>query len=401
MREYKKCKKVINIKRVFLIVTDSLGIGELPDADRFNDRGSNTLKSLFMSGTLNIPTLERLGIFDIEGNEYAKTKTAHEGTVARMGEKSNGKDTTVGHWEIAGLISENSFPTYPNGFPDSIINEFEKLTGRVVLCNKPYSGTEVIKDYGREHEQTGGLIVYTSSDSVFQVAANESIVPVEELYRYCEIARAILKGEHSVGRVIARPFVGKYPEYKRTANRHDYSVVPPADTMLDYLKNNDYQVISVGKISDIFAGKGITRSIKTVSNTDGMDKTIRLTDEDFKGLCFVNLVEFDSVYGHRNDIKGYTEALNGFDKQLSCLLSRLTNDDLLIVTADHGCDPATESTDHSREYTPLIVYGDSVKAVNLGTRDTFADIGKTVLDVFGIDNDLAGKSFFNEIMIGK
>jgi len=383
---------VIIIKRVFIIVLDSLGIGELPDAEKYGDSGSNTLKTLLDSSILNVPTLAEMGLFNIEGIDYIKKTNKPTAAYARMAERSNGKDTTVGHWEIMGLVSEKPFPTYPNGFPKDIIKEFEKQTGRKVLCNKPYSGTQVIKDYGLLHEKNGDLIVYTSSDSVFQIAAREDIIPVDLLYRYCNIARSILVGEHAVGRVIARPFIGNHPDYTRTANRHDFSVVPPENTALDYLKEAGYDVISVGKINDIFAGKGITKAIPTVSNADGMDKTIKIANQDFNGLCFVNLVEFDSLYGHRNDVVGYVGALNEFDIRLKALKESLTNDDILIITADHGCDPATESTDHSREYTPMLAYGKSIKPFNLGTRDSFADIGKTILEIFGIDNELNGKT---------
>lgn len=388
------------MKRVFVIVLDSLGIGELPDAEVYGDSGSNTLKTLYDSGKLNIPNLENLGIFNVDNNYYAQNNKSPSGAYARMGELSNGKDTTVGHWEIMGLVSEKPFPTYPDGFPESIIKEFEKQTGRKVLCNKPYSGTEVIKEYGPEHEKSGALIVYTSSDSVFQIAAKEDIVPVETLYEYCRTARKILVGEHSVGRVIARPFSGEYPNYNRTANRHDFSVLPPKKTALDYLKDSGFDVISIGKINDIFAGQGITLSIPTKSNTDGMEKAIQTAKSGFNGLCFVNLVEFDSLYGHRNDIDGYTEALNIFDTQLGQLLTLLKEEDILFITADHGCDPATESTDHSREYTPLLIYGKKVSPCNLGTRKCFADIGSSVCDYFGISNALAGESFIKDILRG-
>lgn len=385
------------MKRVFVIVLDSLGIGELPDAAKYNDSGSNTLRSLYNSKKLNIPNLCTLGLFNIEGNDYFKADINHKSIISRMAEKSNGKDTTVGHWEIMGLVSEKPFPTYPDGFPDEIIKDFENKTGKKVIVNKPYSGTQVILDYGKQHEETGDLIVYTSSDSVFQIAAHESIVPINELYKYCEIARNMLVGEHAVGRVIARPFIGEYPNYTRTANRHDFSVAPPNKTALDFLKDSGFDVIAVGKINDIFAGKGITKAIPTVSNDDGMNKTLNLCEAEFNGLCFVNLVEFDSLYGHRNNTEGYTEALNVFDAWLGVFLSKLKTEDFLIITADHGCDPATESTDHSREYTPMLLYRKDIKPVNLGTRDSFADIGKTVLDVFDIQNDIDGVSFADAI----
>ena len=316
-----------------------------------------------------------------------------------MMEASKGKDTTIGHWEIAGIYSPRPLPTYPNGFPAEVLDEFSKRTGRGVLCNKPYSGTEVIKDYGEEHLKTGKLIVYTSADSVFQIAAHEDLVPVKDLYRYCEIARDILQGEHGVGRVIARPFNGEYP-FKRTPRRHDYSLLPPAETVPSVLKKSGFDVISVGKIYDIFAGQGFTESHPTSGNENGMDTTMGMANRDFNGLCFVNLVDFDMVYGHRNDVEGYATAMTAFDRWLGKFLPQLKEDDLLIITADHGCDPATPSTDHSREYTPMLAYGDKVKEnVNLGTRDSFADIGATLLEWFGVPTKhVYGKSFLKEIV---
>lgn len=372
---------------------DSLGVGEMPDSKLYGDEGSNTLKSLYDSKKLNIPNLTELGLFNITGNEYGPKSLSPKAMFARMAERSNGKDTTVGHWEIMGLVSEHSFPTYPDGFPKEIIEEFEKQTEKKVLCNKPYSGTQVIIDYGIEHEKTGDLIVYTSSDSVFQIAAREDIVPIEKLYDYCKIARRILVGEHAVGRVIARPFVGIHPEYTRTANRHDFSVLPPQNTALDLLKTNGFDVISIGKINDIFAGKGITESFPTTSNSDGMNKTMLMAKKDFNGLCFVNLVDFDSKFGHRNNTDGYAEALNEFDLWLGTFINNLKDDDILIITADHGCDPNTESTDHSREYTPMLMYGKRVPPVDMGTRIGFGDIGKTILKIFNIENDLVADPF--------
>ena len=354
-------------KRVFLIVLDSLGIGEMPDAYKWNDEGSNTLAAIRNNANFNCPTLEKLGLFNIDGVGGGVENPI--GSFARMTEVSNGKDTTVGHWEIAGLVSNSPFPTYPDGFPQEVIEEFEKLTGRKVLCNRTYSGTEVIKDYGEEHVKTGSLIVYTSADSVFQIAAHEDIVPIEELYSICKTARKILKGKHSVGRVIARPFAGEYP-FARTQNRHDFSLAPKNDTLLDLLKENGYKVISVGKISDIFAGKGISESFYTKNNLDGMITTQKIAKSGFEGLCFVNLVDFDSTYGHRNDVDGYAKALTEFDKELEKLLPLLCDEDIVIVTADHGCDPSTPSTDHSREYTPMIIFGNKIcSGINLGTRE--------------------------------
>ncbi len=384
-------------KRVFLIVLDSLGIGEMPDANLWKDEGSNTLKAIRKSSKFSVNILKNLGFFNIDGvGEGVQNPTA---SFAKMAEASMGKDTTIGHWEIAGLISSKPLPTYPNGFPSDIISSFEKLTKRKVICNKPYSGTEVIKDYGKEHIKTGNLIVYTSADSVFQIAAHEEIVPVKELYSYCEIARKLLTGEHSVGRVIARPFTGEYP-YVRTANRHDYSLVPPSKTMLNLLKDSGQEVISVGKINDIFVGSGITRSYKIKDNSDGMKITNQIAKSDFSGLCFVNLVDFDMKYGHRNDIDGYAQSLSIFDKELGEFLPLLNEEDLLIITADHGCDPSTLSTDHSREYTPMLIYGKSIKGgVNLHTRDTFADISATILEYFSVDKEkTSGTSFLSSVL---
>lgn len=386
-------------KRVFLIVLDSFGIGELPDAALFSDEGSNTLGSIVKSSQYDTPNMKKLGLFNIDGVSCGEKEAYTLGSYGRMGEKSMGKDTTIGHWEIAGLISEKPLPTYPNGFPEEVLNEFRKRTGRNVLCNKPYSGTDVIRDYGQQHVETGDLIVYTSADSVFQIAAHEDIVPLEDLYKYCTIAREILQGEHGVGRVIARPFVGEYPNFKRTAHRHDYSLIPPKKTMLDYLEQSGLETIGVGKIYDIFAGKGIQKTVSIVSNTDGMNKTLQIMDEEFNGLCFVNLVDFDMIYGHRNDIDGYAKAATEFDKQLGLFIDKMKDDDILIITADHGCDPGTPSTDHSREYTPMLVYGKKIKEnTSIGTRDTFADIGATILDIFDIQGDIGGTSFLKEIL---
>ena len=302
-----------------------------------------------------------------------------------------GKDTTIGHWEIAGHISPKPMPTYPNGFPQDVIDAFSKAVGRGVLCNKPYSGTEVIKDYGEEHMKTGKLIVYTSADSVFQIAAHEDIVPVEELYRYCKIAREILQGEHGVGRVIARPFIGTPGNFTRTPRRHDFSLVPPL-TMLNQLQEAGKEVLSVGKIKDIFAGSGITDFVYTSGNEEGIERTLENMDREFEGLSFTNLVDYDMLYGHRNDVDGYAKALTYFDQRLPELLGKLRDDDLLMITADHGCDPSTPSTDHSREYTPFIMYGKNAPTgKNFGTRKTFADIGATVLEYFGIPRRISGE----------
>lgn len=386
--------------RVFLIVLDSFGIGELPDAEKFGDKGSNTLKACFKSGKLSVPNMKKLGLFNIDGVDFENDEENPTGSFCRLGEKSAGKDTTVGHWEIAGLISNSPFPTYPNGFPREIIQEFEKRTGKKVLCNKPYSGTEVINDYGEEHLKTGDLIVYTSADSVFQIACHEEVVSVEKLYEFCAIARQILVGKHAVGRVIARPFVGDEKQgFVRTANRKDFSVTPPKNTLLDELLSNGKAVLGVGKIYDIFGGKGVGESFKTKSNSDGLNIVNQLIDRDFDGLCFINLVDFDSKYGHRNDVLGYTNALNEFDSWLGEFADKLGDDDMLIITADHGCDPSTLSTDHSREFVPLLVFGKRIKSgINLGTRESFSDIAKTIAQIFGVKNSLDGKSFLNEIM---
>lgn len=385
-------------QRVFLIVLDSFGIGNAPDAADFGDEGANTLHTITQSPEYDTPNMNKLGLSRIDGIDYLEKVENVIGSYGRLQEASRGKDTTIGHWEIAGIISPQALPTYPNGFPKELLDEFSKRTGRGVLCNLPYSGTDVIRDYGEEHIRTGKLIVYTSADSVFQIAAHEDVVPVEELYRYCEIARELLTGEHGVGRIIARPFTDAAPNFRRTSNRHDFSLLPPKDTMLDILQREGYDTYGVGKIYDIFAGKGIAHTQRIKDNVDGMEKTIALQDEDFNGLCFVNLVDFDMMYGHRNDIEGYAKAATTFDEQLGTFMERMKPEDILMITADHGCDPGFKGTDHSRECVPFLVYGDSVKeGVDLGTRKTFADISATVLDMFGIENTTDGTSFKGEI----
>lgn len=382
------------MKRVFIIVLDSMGIGELPDAHLWHDEGSNTLGAIRNHPNFNCPNLTKLGLFNIEGVGGGIANPA--ASFARMAEKSMGKDTTIGHWEIAGIISPKPLPTYPNGFPKEVIEEFERQTGRKTLCNKPYSGTEVIKDYGEEHMKTGALIVYTSADSVFQIAAHEDVVPVDELYEYCRIARRILQGEHGVGRVIARPFNGEYP-FTRTTRRHDFSLDPPATTMCDLIKKAGLASISVGKIFDIFAGRGLTESNPMKGNADGMRITLEKQKEDFCGLEFTNLVDFDMLYGHRNDVAGYAKAMTEFDVSLGTFMENMRDDDVLIITADHGCDPSTPSTDHSREYTPMLIYGKNIKnGVDLGTRKSFADISATVLEYLGVSQeDTCGESFLS------
>lgn len=388
------------MKRVFLIVLDSFGIGEAPDAKDFGDEGSNTLLAVSKSLYFDLPNLEKLGLFAVDGAEIDgdRQTTVPIGTYGRMTEQSKGKDTTIGHWEIAGIISEKPLPVYPKGFPEEVTAVFEQETGRKILCNRPYSGTEVIRDYGDEHVKTGALIVYTSADSVFQIAAHEDVVPPEELYRYCKIARKILTGKHGVGRVIARPFIGESGHYTRTSNRHDFSIEPPKLTMLDQLKEKGFDVIGIGKIHDIFAGKGVTEFSFTKNNEDGIEQTKEWMKKRFEGLCFVNLVDFDMLYGHRNDVDGYAKALSYFDKQLPKLLGLMQEGDILMITADHGCDPSTPSTDHSREYTPFLMYQyGQAKGVNLKTRKTFADIGSTVLDYFGIESKIDGTSVLEDI----
>ena len=377
------------MRRVFLIVLDSFGIGGMEDAASYGDVNVNTLRSVSSSPCFHMPNMRDLGLFDIDGvitADGTAKKGNYRASIARMTERSRGKDTTIGHWEIAGICSSKPLPTYPEGFPEEVLGAFSERTGRGVLCNLPYSGTAVIQDYGNAHMETGDLIVYTSADSVFQIAAHEEIVPPEQLYEYCRIARAILQGEHGVGRVIARPFEGPVGgPFTRTARRHDFSMEPPGITMLDQLVSAGKDVIAVGKIQDIFAGKGITESVYTGGNEEGISRTLEYLDRDFEGLCFINLVDYDMLYGHRRDIDGYAKALAYFDEKLPEITGKMRQEDILMITADHGCDPAyTATTDHTREYTPFIMYGQSVKPVNYGTRKTFADIGATVLQYFGI-----------------
>ena len=386
------------MKRVFLIVLDSLGIGEMPDADAFGDTGTNTLKRISASSKFAIPNLQKLGLGEIDGVDYLGQLRSQTAVVARVAELGCGKDTTAGHWELAGLVSERPMPTYPDGFPVEIIEEFEKRIGRDTLCNKPYSGTAVIAEYGEEHVKTGKPIVYTSADSVFQIAAHEDIIPLETLYEYCRIAREILVGEHAVGRVIARPFVGEVGSFTRTANRRDFSVVPPEETLLDKIKSAGMSVISVGKISDIFAARGITESHPTHSNAEGIETALKIMGRDFTGLCFINLVDFDMLYGHRQDVDGYARALSEFDEALPSVIDALRDDDLLIITADHGCDPGDDSTDHTREYIPLLVYGRGVRPENLGTLRGFTSVGRLVADYLGCDfTDAPSEKIYDKI----
>lgn len=387
------------MKRVFVLVIDSFGIGEMPDAAEFGDMGSNTLGSCSKSEKFLVPNMRRLGLFNIDGVGCGEKEKSPVGAYGRFAEKSRGKDTTVGHWELMGDISERPFPVYPKGFPKNIIEEFERATGRKVLCNLPYSGTKVLEDYGLEHIKTGGLIVYTSADSVFQIAAHEDVVPLKQLYEYCNLAREMLTGENAVARVIARPFIGEYPCFTRTSNRHDFSLEPRTETVIDILAKKNISVIPIGKIYDIFAGKSMINPIRTQNNADGIEKTLRTMDEDFSGFCFINLVDTDMVYGHRNDVDGYAEALSEIDRAIPQFIEKLNSEDMFIITADHGCDPGTPSTDHSREYIPMLCFGEKIGAVNLGTRVGFADIGATVLDALNVEVTIDGKSFLKEVLV--
>ena len=384
------------MKRVFIIVLDSLGIGAEPDAADFGDVGANTLRSVSAGKGFAIPHLLEAGMGNLDGVDYLPRTDKPTAALARLRERSRGKDTTIGHWELAGVVSPTPLPTYPDGFPAEVLDAFTQATGRGVLCNKPYSGTEVIKDYGEEHLKTGKLIVYTSADSVFQIAAHESLVPPEQLYAYCRAARKILQGEHGVGRVIARPFEGEWP-FRRTTNRHDFSLIPPR-TMLNAISEQGQAAIGVGKINDIFAGSGVTESIPTRGNTDGLAKTLALADRDFQGLCFVNLVDFDMLYGHRQDPDGYAAALAEFDRWLPDFLQKLGPEDMVFITADHGCDPSDQSTDHTREYVPLLALGQGIEPVNLGTRSTFADLAATVCELLGVAFETPGESFAAAIL---
>ena len=386
------------MKRIFLFVLDSFGIGAMPDSESFGDVGVNTLAACATSKELNIPNMIAAGLGSIDGVSCLSGEHV-AGACARLQEDSMGKDTTIGHWEIAGIVSPNPLPTYPEGFPEEVLEPFRQATGRRILANAPWSGTAVIEEFGDEHVKTGDLIVYTSADSVFQIAAHEEVVPLEQLYEYCRIARQQLQGKHGVGRVIARPFIGTSGAYKRTSNRHDYSLEPPARTMLDAIKESGKASIGVGKIHDIFAGRGTTEHVYNKSNTNGMEHAMHYADVDFEGLCFVNLVDFDMLYGHRRDIDGYAKALTEFDRWLPGFMAKMGEEDLVMITADHGCDPAyAATTDHTREYVPLLILGKGVKNVNLGTRTSFADIAATVTELLEVPFETPGRSFAKEIL---
>ncbi len=390
------------VNRITVIVLDGVGIGALPDAAKYGDEKSNTLSNTAKAvGGLNLPNLEAFGLANAAGVEIQGISPVDKPLAAfgKSAEKSAGKDTTTGHWEIAGIILEHPFPVYPSGFPPEIIQPFEAAINRKVLWNKPASGTEIIAMLGEEHMRTGYPIVYTSADSVFQVAAHEEVIPLEELYEICRKARALLTGKHAVGRVIARPFIGTPGDFKRTKNRKDFSVKPPSKTVLNSIAESGMEVVGVGKITDIFAGEGITRSLKTADNIDGVNKIINLLKTPFQGLIFSNLVEFDMLFGHRNNPGGYAGALKAFDNRLPEIMAALGEDDILVITADHGCDPTTPGTDHTREYVPLLIYGKPVNVCCLGTRETFADLGATIADLLKIPPPPAGESFANRIVL--
>ncbi|WP_333861675.1 phosphopentomutase [Clostridium sp.] len=388
------------MERVILIVFDSVGVGELPDAEEYGDAGSNTLGNISKAlGGLEIPGLYKLGIGNIQGVENLKRCEKPIGNFGKCAELSKGKDTVTGHWEIAGIVLETPLKTYPEGFPEDIIEEFQGKIGRKVLGNKVASGTEIINELGKEHVNTGYPIVYTSADSVFQVAAHEEVIPLKELYKMCSIARKMLLADRTVGRVIARPFINENGKYVRTSNRKDFALDPPKKTMLDYIKESGLNVMAVGKIEDIYNKRGITEAVHIKNNMDGIDKTLEYMKKNKPGLIFTNLVDFDMLYGHRNDVEGYAGAIIEADKRISEIISYMNEGDVLIITADHGCDPTTKSTDHSREYIPVLAYGKNLKSgVDIGIRKSYSDIGKTVLELLNVKNDLYGSSFKELIM---
>lgn len=388
-------------KRIVWIILDSVGIGELPDAELFGDKGANTLGHIFSHvSDFDLPNMRQLGLGNIDGTPDIEPVRKPMGIYAKVAEVSMGKDTTVGHWEMTGIKTDIPFPTYPNGFPEEIINEFiEKANVPGVLCNQVGSGTEVIKKYGQEHIDTKMPIIYTSTDSVFQIACHEKVYSPDELYRLCQIARNILKGKHQVARVIARPFLGEDGDYIRTSNRRDFSVLPKCDTLLDMLYEKGIKVVAIGKISDIFCGRGVTKAIHTKDNMDGIDKLLEEMDVTKEGLIFLNLVDFDSKWGHRRDVNSYAKGLTEFDDKLNLIINNLSSDDLLIINADHGCDPTFKGTDHTREYIPVLIYGiNANKDVNLHILNTFADIGQTIGDNFGVRLNI-GESKLEEIWI--
>lgn len=391
----------MQIKRVILLVLDSVGAGELPDAYLYNDQGSNTLANTAnIVGGLNLPNLEQLGLGNILHIKGVTKKNDSRAAYGKMIEKSLGKDTTTGHWELAGLVLQHPFPTYPEGFPKEVISKFEEAIGRSILGNKPASGTEIIQELGADHIKTGYPIVYTSADSVFQIATHEDVIPVQELYRMCEIARAILQGPHGVGRVIARPFTGEAGSFQRTPKRKDFSLKPFYRTILDLIKEQGEPVYGVGKIMDIFAGQGIDGSDKNKNNLDGVEKLLDLMKRQKSGMIFANLNDFDTVYGHRNNPQGYALALEEFDRELPRILAEVLEGDLLIITADHGCDPTTPSTDHSREYVPILVYYPGIApGIDLGIRESFSDVAQTIAQIFQLENLEHGKSFKKEILL--
>ena len=389
------------MNRIIWIVIDSVGVGALPDAKSFGDEGVNTLGHIVKEfSDIKIPNMIKLGLGNIDGIDYINNIDSPIGSFGRCNEVSQGKDTTTGHWEMTGLLVDTPFKTFENGFPKEIIDEFERRTGRKVVANKPASGTAILDEFGEHQMKTGDVIVYTSADSVFQIAAHEDIIPLEELYDMCKIAREIMMGEYAVARVIARPYVGSCNgQFERTSNRRDYSLNPFDKTVLDNIKEKGLDVIGVGKIEDIFNGQGITEAIHTKDNMDGVDQTINYIKKENKGLIFTNLVDFDSKYGHRRNIKGYKEALEEFDARIPEIIEAMNDKDILIINADHGNDPAYKGTDHTREYIPLLVYGKDIKeGINLGTRNSFADIGATVADILNVSKTKNGTSFKNEIM---
>ena len=384
-----------------MIILDSCGIGELPDAKLYQDEGSNTIANTAKAvGGLKLPNLEKLGLGNIDTIPGVNPNNSSLANFGKMAELSVGKDSTSGHWEIMGLILKKPFPVYPHGFPPEVIEKFEKTIGRSILGNKPASGTEIIKELGEEHLRSGKPIVYTSADSVFQITAHEEIIPVDVLYKMCMISRKILVAEHGVARVIARPFVGKPGSFKRTERRKDFSLAPPSETVLDILKRNDIPVIGIGKIEDLFAGKGLSQSIHTKNNSEGMDKLVEAMKRFKVGLIFINLIDFDMLWGHRNNPSAFAAGLEEFDRRLPEVLDLLEIDDILIITADHGCDPTTPSTDHSREFVPLLVYGRSIRDnINLGIRESFSDVGATIAEIHNIEGTGCGKSFLKEIQM--